>query len=189
MCGVVKNPTKVSAVNLKLFPKLGKRATSIAQICEDSYIPQEATNIVLLMAEKFFPNNDDWVIKVVSFTKYYDGKRFVTAEGLDLEKSVMHLAMASSVIFDINQVLASIGMMLNLGHCCAIQMHNLKYANKAMSLSRDGNVWRADMLRLNPETVEIPFSDFLNIQTQAHGSLGRFDHLILEALVSVKEKV
>jgi hypothetical protein len=67
-------------------------------------------------------------------------------------------------------------------------MHNLKYTNKAMSFARDANVWRADMLRLNPETVEIPFSDFLTIQTQTHGSRGLFDHLILKALVKNKAK-
>jgi len=160
MCGIVHRPTrrKFFEQNSFLYPNLpSKIVSSISGICEDVHIPELATSIVLGMAN--FLVGKEFVLETLPFALYSDGKRIVSKETLLAEVDVMHLAMAGSVRYLINQELFQYGMKLEMGHCCDIQMHSLAHEEQAMILSHDVNVYRADKLRLMSDRSQVLASD------------------------------
>lgn len=80
--------------------------------------------------------------------------RIVSDESAEAEAAVMHLAMAGSVRRIINDELGKVGLVLELGHCCDIEMWEKTDQETAMRISHDWNVWRADKLRSLPLGAE-----------------------------------
>ena len=165
MCGIVRKPTRKSSFPIpkSFFQNLSAGTIdTILDVCEETHIPEDATQAVLLLADKA-AGIKDFLFLAVPFAIYQDGKRYVTKETMEIESSVMHLAMAGSTRHYINQALSVYGIKLELGHCCDIQMHGLNYSEEVMVRSHDINVYRADRLRELGENSEhsIDLLDFL----------------------------
>lgn len=156
MCGIVRRPTRRKDFDPANFPNLpASSVLAIVTTCEDVHIPQLATSLVLRFADRM-ANKRDFVMEVIPFALYQSGKRVVSHESTEAEAAVMHLAMAGSVRRTINSKLAHIGLILELGHCCDIEMWERSRENEALHQSHDRNIYRADRLReLKPgaETV------------------------------------
>ncbi len=164
MCGIVQRPTRRKDFDPSRFNKLSEAAVSaIVGVCEDTHIPSLATNLVLAFAEQVAAN-PILVMQNIPFALYQDGKRYVTEESMYAEENVMHLAMAGSVRHYINQELKSYDLFLEMGHCCDIQLHSVPRKEEALTLSHDGNVYRADKLRslTEADTCLISRKEFLD---------------------------
>jgi hypothetical protein len=166
MCGIVKRPTRRKDFdpNQTLFPQLMRESViKIVGVCEDVHIPSLATSLVLHFANMTV-GRQDFAMQSIPFAVYQDGKRYVTQESIRVEDAVTHLAMAGSVRHFINEELELHGLFLEMGHCCDIQLHATTRRHEAMTLSHDGNVYRADKLRelADTETAVVNVEEFLD---------------------------
>lgn len=159
MCGIVQNPTNHKNFTAEDFPNLPADVIeNIAAIGEDNYMPDSAIRLVLLMANKFAQT--EFVLERVAVSVYHRGQRLVTKESLALEEDLFHLAMSSTVLHDINLWLQRVNMKFMFMHCCGGEIHSLTKESDAFALSRDGNLWRADMLRQNPRQLTVGEDQF-----------------------------
>ena len=162
MCGIVHRPTRSKDFTPNQFLHLSQETVlKIVILCEDVRIPNLATNLVLSFANNMAYQN--FVMQSIPFALYEDGKRLVTKETVQVEEAIIHLAMAGSVRHYINNEIAQYGLTLEMGHCCDIQMHALRFKKDALRLSHDANVYRADKLRnmYGDDTLCIPHDKFL----------------------------
>jgi hypothetical protein len=169
MCGIVHRPTrrkhfeeerqKGAWQNLPLNTVL-----QISYLCEETHIPERACEVLLTLASNHLMAGEKFVSSI-PFAIYSDGKRLVSQQSIADEQDVMHLAMAGSTLFFINQELQEIGLKVVMGHCCDIQMHSLAEEAECMKISHESNVWRATKLRNLTDANQIIVSDddFINM--------------------------
>ena len=163
MCGIVIRPTRRKDFSEGMYRSLkGEIVTTIVGLCEDVHIPHLATGLLLGFVDEML-DKQDFVMQTIPFAMYCDHRRYVTRESIYAEEAEIHLAMAGSVRYFINQELEKLGLHLEMGHCCDIQLHSTRNLQEAMSLSHDGNVYRADKLRFlkSEDTVIVSIEEFL----------------------------
>jgi hypothetical protein len=158
MCGIVHNPTRQKnfAALVADHPNL-QIAKEMVKICEETDIPEKAALLLLGITQVDLSGSPAFSFP---FALYEDGKRFVSPLMVEYEEAVLHLAMAGSTLYYINQGLAVLNRQIVMGHCCEIRYHDTSQAENAMSLAHDDNIYRADKLRLNPETIELTDEGF-----------------------------
>lgn len=187
MCGIIQTPTNHKNFVTTDFPNLPMDVvTNMVMIGEDNHMPDSAIRLVLLMANKF--SGTDFVLERVAISVYHRGQRLVTKKSLELEQDLFHLAMSGTVLHDINLWLERVDMKFMFMHCCGGEIHSLKHEDKALNLSRDGNLWRADMLRTNPEQT-IVFDDQFAMAASKLSHEKSHAYLITQALQLSKETV
>lgn len=167
MCGIVQNPTKIQNFLPANFQNLPPEiVVGIAKIGEENHMPDSAIRLVLIMANKFA--GSDFVIERVAISTYVDGKRYVSPESLALEQEMFHLAMGTTVLDDINSILANANMKFTFMHCCGGEIQNLYQADFATKLSREGNLWRAEELRRNPKEITVSHDKLTQLTSKSY---------------------
>jgi hypothetical protein len=163
MCGIVRSPTKRKHFEEErqkdVWQNLPANTVSqIAYLCEETHIPERACDILLTLANSHLMTREKFVTSN-PFAIYQNGKRFISEQSVADEQDVMHLAMAGSVTYFINQELKTLGLKVVMGHCCDIQMHSLAEEEQSMKISHEANLWRATNLRNLTKADQVIISD------------------------------